>query len=147
MMIVLFAASIVCNTALMLCFKGPWWSEPVLFTGHTLGKVALFCIFFLAGVFQGMLDPLFLELAAEVAYPSPEGTSAGLLTFLYNVAALLVLTVSPFISAATINFIYTLVFAVCVVLISGVEERYLRSESVCEHCTRIGDTSTNPLLN
>lgn len=83
----------------------------------------------LTGFFQGACDPLFYELAAEVTYPLPEGVSAGLITFVYNAAALIMLFVAPVISNIWMNTMMTLAMVLSMLLTLCVKQRYLRSDA------------------
>jgi sugar phosphate permease len=88
MVIFCFVASALVTALVTAQFATPWrdsalWAAPKGAVGATL---------FAAGVLSGMLDPLCLELAAEVGFPTSEATSSGLLTLVYNAAALVVLS-------------------------------------------------------
>jgi MFS family permease len=61
-----------------------------------------------AGFFQSACDPLFYEMAAEISYPLPEGTSAGFISLLFNVATLIMLFVAPVIATNLVNTIMAL---------------------------------------
>jgi len=61
----------------------------------------------LAGLFLGATSPLFYELGAEMTFPVSEGTSAGILTLLLNVGALIFLAVSAYTDPNWMNVIMT----------------------------------------
>ena len=65
-------------------------------------------------------------MTADLAYPVPEGTSAGLLTLVFNIAGLILLGVGSLIPVDWINLVVVLTLAVCVVVILPVSERYPR---------------------
>jgi hypothetical protein len=86
-------------------------------------------LIFVAGLFQGMLDPLLIELAAELSYPANESVSAGLLTLVYNATAVAVLSITPHLSIDFMNTIYTAVMALSGVLTLGIREEYRRMDA------------------
>ena len=88
--------------------------------------IGIACSMFFAGLFQGGLDPLLMELAAELSYPANEGHSAGILGFTYNLSSLVVFFVAPFIANSTMNILYTAIFALTGLLIIPVKENYKR---------------------
>lgn len=67
----------------------------------------------IAGFFQSACDPLLYELAAEMSYPIPEGTSAGFITLLFNAATLAMLFIAPAISLNYFNSI------MCATMLAG----------------------------
>jgi hypothetical protein len=69
------------------------------------------------------------SLAAEVGYPTSEATSSGLLTFAYNAAALLVLSLSPVLPTMWLNLGYAVVFILCALLMLGVKALYGRTDA------------------
>ena len=129
MVIFCFVASAFITALVTVQFATPWqpssalWAAPEGVVGTTL---------FAAGVLSGMLDPLCLELAAEVGFPTSEATSSGLLTLVYNAAALAVLSLQPILRAVWVNTGYTAVFVLCTLLMLGVRSRYGRSDSAAE---------------
>lgn len=80
----------------------------------------------LAGLFQSACDPLFYELAAEVSYPLEEGTSASLISFLFNAATLIMLFVAPAISLTLFNTIMASTMLVCALGVCFTHESYNR---------------------
>eukprot|EP01116_Phalansterium_solitarium_P018223 TRINITY_DN4755_c0_g2_i1.p1 TRINITY_DN4755_c0_g2~~TRINITY_DN4755_c0_g2_i1.p1 ORF type:complete len:476 (+),score=196.57 TRINITY_DN4755_c0_g2_i1:97-1524(+) len=80
-----------------------------------------------AGLFQGAAGPLFYEFAAELTYPVPEGTTAGLITMMNNVACLAVIGVSPYIPLLWLNCVMTIAVAIATVLLGFIREDYRRS--------------------
>ena len=83
----------------------------------------------LQGVTQGALVPFLYEFSAELTYPANEGTSAGALTFIWNMSTLLVLAVSPHLSTDVPSTIFACTLVLCAVLVGLSKERYLRSEA------------------
>ena len=79
-----------------------------------------------AGIFQSACDPLFYELAAEVSYPLEEGTSASLISFLFNAATLIMLFVAPAISLTLFNTIMATTMLVCALGVCFTHESYNR---------------------
>ena len=59
----------------------------------------------------------------------PEGTSAGLLTFVYNFASLSLLFISPIIDLVWQNIVMTGSIIFCLVLACLVREQYKRSDA------------------
>ena len=60
-------------------------------------------ILFLGSFFLGATGPLFYELSVELTYPMSEGTSAGLLTLVNNIACLVFLGAAPFIPPSVVR--------------------------------------------
>ena len=87
----------------------------------------------LSGIFQGACDPLSYELAAELTYPVPEGTSAGVLTLIYNAACLVVLLILGYDAHVNVaqwaNLLMAATMLLCALLTSAVRERYRRSDA------------------
>lgn len=83
----------------------------------------------LAGLFLGGITPLFYELGAELTFPVSEGTSAGLLTLMLNLGALIFLAAGAYIDPMWMNLIMTSVVCVCLVMTVFVREKYVRSDS------------------
>eukprot|EP00947_MAST-08B_sp_MAST-8B-sp1_P001289 g1289.t1 len=81
----------------------------------------------LASLLLGATMPLQYELAAEVSFPSPEGTSGGLLSFVNNAGGLMLLAVSS--KLGTWNTATMAITAVIgLVLLVPVRQRYMRRE-------------------
>lgn len=120
-----FIASAAVTALVTAQFATPWAHAPLWAAPEVPVAVTLF----IAGIFSGMLDPLCLELAAEVGYPTSEATSSGLLTFAYNAAALLVLSLSPVLPTMWLNLGYAVVFILCALLMLGVKALYGRTDA------------------
>ena len=72
---------------------------------------------FVMGVGQGSPRPLLFELAADLTYPLPEGTSASAIVTLWNAVCLVVLCADPFIADRTVmNWVRVGVLVVCLAL-------------------------------
>jgi len=123
LMLIVFIVGTGLNCLITVMFATPFGSAIV-----EADVGVLLTVLFMAGFFQGMLDPLLLELAAEITHPSQEGLSAGLLTAMYNVASLIVLSIAPVLSAKWMNLIYSAIFAVCTLLVLGIDQQYRRSD-------------------
>lgn len=59
----------------------------------SLSFPALVALCSLAGLLRGGTDPLFFEMCSETAYPETSGTAGGLLTFLYHIVLVVMLSV------------------------------------------------------
>ena len=103
-----------------------WWDNGVL----PRSEFTLILALTLAGMFQGTTTPLFYELAAEIIYPVKEGMSAGILVFLLNVSAAIMIGVQNVLSGGTMNIIVTgcILFVLLLVLFC-VNEVYARPEN------------------
>eukprot|EP00048_Salpingoeca_helianthica_P019895 m.246035 g.246035 ORF g.246035 m.246035 type:complete len:468 (-) comp40654_c0_seq1:22-1425(-) len=97
-----FSALFFLLFALSTC--NPYTDPPLLPSAPALMVILLVA----AGFFQSACDPLFYEMAAEISYPMPEGTSAGFIALLFNVATLVMLFVAPVIAMNLVNTIMTL---------------------------------------
>eukprot|EP00656_Telonema_subtile_P009789 TRINITY_DN14624_c0_g1_i1.p1 TRINITY_DN14624_c0_g1~~TRINITY_DN14624_c0_g1_i1.p1 ORF type:complete len:377 (-),score=54.60 TRINITY_DN14624_c0_g1_i1:109-1239(-) len=113
--------------ALML--PSPLWSSNVFPRSTTSLVIAIL----VQGALQGALVPLLYEFCAELTYPVNEGTSAGVLTFIWNLATLIVLAVSSKLSTDTPSTMYAIALAVCAGMVTMAEERYLRSDAEVEY--------------
>jgi len=83
----------------------------------------------LAGAFQGALEPLSYELAAELAYPAKESTSAGAMVFVLNGMAGLVIGLNTALDAASMSCIVNVAtVAVLLCIFLGVKEEYRRPQ-------------------
>ncbi len=71
--------------------------------------------------------PLMYELAAELIFPVPEGTSVGLLTLFSNVACLVFSFSSKFIPLGLMTWINALSIVLTVITFFLMQERYNRS--------------------
>jgi FLVCR family feline leukemia virus subgroup C receptor-related protein len=69
-----------------------------------------------AGFFLGAVSPLFYELSAELTYPSPESTSAAIMTLVNNFVMLVLYTTTPQFDVSNINTLMTCTIA-CSMLI------------------------------
>lgn len=85
---------------------------------------------FVGGATVGMTVPLMYELCAEMTFPVPEGTSAGLLVFVFNIGACVVLVVSSYIDVDWMNTVWCSTVVLALVLIAcGVTEAYKRTDA------------------
>merc|ERR1712194_896983 len=83
-----------------------------------------------AGVFQGIMEPLCYELAAELLYPTKESTSAGILVFVLNIFAGCMMGADTFLDATSMNYIMTLsILIVFIAFLFGVREEYKRPQN------------------
>merc|ERR1712137_209989 len=83
----------------------------------------------LAGLTQSATSPLLYELCAELTYPVPEGTSAGVLALLWNIFCLIVIFMSPVIPQGAINGIMAGTSILVLGLVGSVKEVYKRPSS------------------
>jgi len=81
----------------------------------------------LGGLFFGAANPLFYELCAEVTFPINEGTSAGGLTLINNIACLILLELANVIPTNWMNAIMATITTVCALGMLAVTEQYKRS--------------------
>jgi len=81
----------------------------------------------LGGLFFGAANPLFYELCAEVTFPINEGTSAGGLTLINNVACLVLLELANLIPANWMNAIMVTTTILSALGMLAVTEQYKRS--------------------
>lgn len=119
---------------LLLLFANLWFtlSVPMTDSGsailpQTLGTI--FVAICLAGLAQSATSPLLYELCAELTYPVPEGTSAGILALLWNFFSLVVIFISPLIPPGAVSGIYTATSALVIVMVGTVKEVYKRPSS------------------
>lgn len=96
------------------------------------------------GLSQSSMSPIFYELCAELTYPVPEGTSAGILAFIWNAAALVMIFLSPVINSDYINTIVTITVFVCIGMVLSVKETYNRPQDALPDQ---GRPSASPNLN
>jgi len=82
----------------------------------------------LGGLFLGSTNPLFYELSAEMTFPVAEGSSAGVLTLLNNMAAIVVLFATPYFNPNSINTIVTISIICSGILLLLVREEYRRAD-------------------
>jgi len=80
----------------------------------------------LLGLAQSATSPLFYELCAELTFPVPEGTSAGILALLWNTASFVIIFLSPVISSKCMNPIMTGCIVVVLLMVLAVKEVYKR---------------------
>ena len=125
LLVILTAASVICFAWFTLCLPHPPISEmnKIRIPSDTFSIVLSLCA---AGFFQGACGPVFFELAAELVFPVPEATSAGLLSLVNNAACLVMLIVGTFINTKWMNFIQTSSILFCLVLVCFVREEYKR---------------------
>jgi len=81
------------------------------------------------GLFLTAATPLFYELGAELTYPVPEGTSAGLITFVNNVACLGIIGISPYVSTLSLNLLMAVSVLVATLLFAFMREEYRRTKA------------------
>jgi len=92
------------------------------------GLVLMFLIV-LGSVANGAMSPLVYELGSELSYPSSEGLSGGVFSWLLNAFALLLLVVLPMVPSTMDG---QLMAGTCLVgagLVAAVQERYGRQEA------------------
>jgi hypothetical protein len=104
------------------CLPSPWSA-----TGSE-SRAWIYTSSALAGLGTGFCYPLYLELAAEITYPAPEGVSSSGIGLVYNVGALVVLSVESSVNPNSINLVMVATIAFSAMLLSQVSERYRRSE-------------------
>jgi len=90
-------------------------------------EISIIASITIAGLFLGSTNPLFYELSAEMTYPVAEGSSAGLLTLMNNIACVIVLAIGPYINANWINTMVTISIIGCSLLLLPVRAEYRRS--------------------
>jgi hypothetical protein len=95
----------------------------LLFPANTASLGAALAV---AGLAQSATSPLLYELCAELTYPVPEGTSAGLLALLWNSFSLIVIFLSPVIPSSVINYIMAAATVVVLLMVASVKEEYKR---------------------
>jgi len=83
----------------------------------------------LAGLTQSATSPLLYELCAELTYPVPEGTSAGVLALLWNLFSLIVIFISPDISPGAISGIMAGTTLLVIAMVGSIKEVYRRPSS------------------
>jgi FLVCR family MFS transporter len=81
------------------------------------------------GLVTGATAPMFLELAAEVTYPIPEGSSGNLVGLFINAWHILGFGLFPYISPQAVNLFMAVVYVLCLLLMVPVAEKYLRWEA------------------
>merc|ERR1712228_713273 len=89
----------------------------------------IFAALALAGLAQSATSPLLYELCAELTYPVPEGTSAGVLACLWNLFSLIVIFISPTISPGAISGIMAGTTVLVIAMVASVKEVYRRPSS------------------
>ena len=94
---------------------------------HALPYRLITLVAFVMGVGQGSPRPLLFELAADLTYPLPEGSSASAIVTLWNAVCLVVLCADPFIADRTVmNWVRVGVLVVCLALMLRVREGHAR---------------------
>ena len=88
---------------------------------------------FLPGFFLGAVQPLFYELSAELTYPSPESTSAAIMTLVNNMVMLILYTTTPQFDVSNINTLMTCTVGVSLVLMLTLTEEYKRQDAGVTH--------------
>jgi len=109
---------------------------------HSIAGLAVAIM--MTGLAGSALSAPFYELCAELTYPVPEGTSAGILAFIWNAAALVMIFLSPIMNPDYINTIVTITILVCIGMVISVQETYNRPKDEPEHVNR---NSESPYLN
>jgi len=121
-------------TLFFLCSLTLVWftiSLPSLISRHPLirnNEGTIITSITLAGLFLGSTNPLFYELSAEMTYPVTEGSSAGILTLVNNLACVIVLGIGPFINVNWINTLVVISIIGCGILLLPIKEEYRRSD-------------------
>ena len=115
------AMAMAAATWFMMCLPSPYYPG----TGD---RASIYSSSVIVGLGMGFCYPLYMELAAEITYPTPEGVSSSGIGFVYNVSALIVLSVESTIDPKSINFIMAATVAASLSLLTCVDESYARSE-------------------
>eukprot|EP00928_Gymnodinium_smaydae_P071698 TRINITY_DN55203_c0_g1_i1.p1 TRINITY_DN55203_c0_g1~~TRINITY_DN55203_c0_g1_i1.p1 ORF type:complete len:473 (-),score=44.95 TRINITY_DN55203_c0_g1_i1:66-1484(-) len=108
---------------LCLMLPMPWSTQPVVSAGF--GSILLAAS--LTGWFTGATNPICMELAAEITYPTPEGISGNIIVFAAQVCTILFLAVTPSMDSLVTTPLMGAIILACAVLILPVKARYLRS--------------------
>jgi sugar phosphate permease len=87
----------------------------------------------IAGFFLGAVSPLFLELSAELTYPSQESTSAAIMTLANNFVMLILYTTTPQFDVSNINSLMTIAVAVSLLILLTLTEEYKRQDAGVTH--------------
>eukprot|EP01105_Mastigella_eilhardi_P007585 TRINITY_DN1904_c0_g1_i3.p2 TRINITY_DN1904_c0_g1~~TRINITY_DN1904_c0_g1_i3.p2 ORF type:complete len:226 (+),score=64.33 TRINITY_DN1904_c0_g1_i3:806-1483(+) len=124
LLLLIFAASLCCFVWFSLSLPSIFSSDPLIPSDIYVILIAIS----LAGYFVGFLAPVFFELGAELSFPVPEGTSAGLLTFVFNFSTFAVLFVAPLLPTNWLNAVAVGALAACAAATLFVRERYLRRD-------------------
>jgi len=98
---------------------------------HNYG-FAFFCVV-CAGFFLGAVSPLFYELSAELTYPSPESTSAAIMTLVNNMVMLVLYTSTPQFDVSNINTLMTCTVAFSLLILLTLSEEYKRKDAGQTH--------------
>ena len=93
---------------------------------HSIGTIAVAIV--ILGFTQSATSPIFYELCAELTYPIPEGTSAGILALIWNTASLVVIFLSPVLNSKWMNMIMALTIAIVIGMVACVKEEYNRPQ-------------------
>lgn len=92
------------------------------------------CVICCMGLGQGVALPFFFELGAELTFPVPAGTSGGILSFVWNAVAMVMIAL-PAGLGVNMNWVYLGLIGSSITLVGYVRERYSRpSDSVVENC-------------
>lgn len=81
-----------------------------------------------SGFFQGGRDAVTAELGAELTYPADEGTSAGIYTMIYNIAALLLIVAAPLLSTVWLGIALLAGLLIALILVVTIKEEYKRRD-------------------
>lgn len=79
------------------------------------------------------MQPLFYELSAELTYPSPESTSAAIMTLVNNMVMLILYTTTPQFDVSNINTLMTCTVALSFVMMLTLTEEYKRQDAGVTH--------------
>jgi MFS family permease len=97
--------------------------------------MGLVCI---ASVFLGATTPIMIELGAEVTFPASEGVSAGLVSAVLNLSALVFLALLAYIPTSHLSGLVVATCTLCGLCLLPVREHYLRSDYDDRHETKAG---------
>jgi hypothetical protein len=92
----------------------------------SLSKTAIVLMCTLGGLFRGMLDPLFFELATEVSYPASPAVVGGMLTVWTHVVMVLVLSLPADLVNDIAMYLMPIALVVTALLVLFVKDKYRR---------------------
>jgi len=72
--------------------------------------------------------PLCYELAVEMTYPIPEGTSAGFIVFSLNIFFLIFLILGTVLDPTIMNVVFSIIIAICTIMCFFLKEQHKRSD-------------------